>query len=117
MAQSVDAYLRALPQDRRAALNHIRALCLEELTGFTEAMKHGMPCYLRQGTAEVAFASQKRYISIYVMRTDVRVLHAERLTGQDMGKSCLRYHRPDQIHFDLVQSMLRATAASTGPVC
>jgi hypothetical protein len=65
----------------------------------------------------VAFASQKQYISIYLMRTDVRDAHADRLVGHDMGKSCLRLRRPDRLDADLVRSMLRATAAARGPVC
>lgn len=113
----VDGYLAEVSADRREALTRLRELCRAELPGFTEKMSYGMPAYEREDVGAVAFASQKQYISFYVLRTDVRTAFAERLAGYDMGKSCLRFRRPDQIDFDLVRDLLRATAAGPGPVC
>jgi uncharacterized protein YdhG (YjbR/CyaY superfamily) len=92
-------------------------MCREELIGFAEELWYGMPCYIRDGVAEAGFASQKHYVSVYVLRTDVVTAHADALAGQDVGKGCLRYRKPEAIDFDLVRSLLAATAASTGPVC
>jgi uncharacterized protein YdhG (YjbR/CyaY superfamily) len=116
-ARDVDHYLAGLPETRQAALIRLRTMCREELTGFAEELQYGMPCYVRAGVVEAGFASQKRYISIYILRTDVVKGHAEALAGQDTGKGCLRYRNPQSIDFDLVRSLLAATAASTGPVC
>jgi uncharacterized protein YdhG (YjbR/CyaY superfamily) len=80
-------------------------------------MTYGMPTYSRDGTAEVAWASQKQYISLYVMRTDVLNAHREHLPGLNIGKGCIRYRRPAAVDLTVVQSMLTATAASRGPVC
>ncbi|MET8825324.1 DUF1801 domain-containing protein [Streptomyces sp. NPDC004610] len=119
-AETVDAYLDGLDEardDRRAALTRLRALCRAELTGFREVMAYGMPAYERDGVAEIAFAAQRQYLSLYLMRPDVRDAFAERLAGQDMGKGCLRFRRPERIDYDLVRDLLRATAAAPGPVC
>ncbi|MER7767045.1 DUF1801 domain-containing protein [Kitasatospora sp. NPDC096140] len=116
-AKDVDGYLAEVPDDRRDALAELRQLCRQELKGFTELMAYGMPAYERDGVAEIAFASQKQYISFYLMRSDVREAFAERLAGQDMGKGCLRFRRPQAIDFGLVQDLLRATAARPGTVC
>ncbi|KQY38433.1 MULTISPECIES: iron chaperone [Nocardia] len=114
-AADVATYLAELPQDRREALTRLRDLCLQELPGFTEVMSYGMPAYERDGTGEVAFASQKQYISVYVLRSDVRAAFADRLAGRDMGKGCLRFRKePD---YTLVRDLLRATASSEGAVC
>ncbi|NEC50014.1 DUF1801 domain-containing protein [Actinospica acidiphila] len=115
-APHVDAYLAEVPDDRRVVLTRLRELCRAELEGFTEVMAHGMPTYQRDGVAEIAFASQKQYLSFYLLRGDVRDAFAERLAGQDMGKSCLRFRRPDSVDLDLVRDLLRATAAASGPV-
>ncbi|QOV40764.1 hypothetical protein IM697_21645 [Streptomyces ferrugineus] len=40
------------------------------------------------------------------MRGDVRDEFEERLAGQDMGKGCLRFRRPENIDFDLVRDLL-----------
>jgi hypothetical protein len=51
------------------------------------------------------------------MRTDVLDAHRDRLAGLSVGKSCVRYRDPDELDWDVVASMLDATAASHGPVC
>ena len=116
-AENVDDYLAEAPTERRDALLALRRACAQELEGFSESMQHGMPAYSRHGIVEVSFASQKNYISFYVLRTDVFDAHRPKLGGLSLGKGCIRYTRTDQIDFDLVQSMLVATVASTGPVC
>jgi uncharacterized protein YdhG (YjbR/CyaY superfamily) len=116
-AGSIDEYLAEVAEERREALRRLRELCREQLDGFTEEMAYGMPAYGRDGTPEVAFASQKQYISVYVMRTDVRAAFEERLAGHDMGKGCLRFKKPEQIDFDLVRDLLKATAAAPGKIC
>ncbi|GAB2646996.1 DUF1801 domain-containing protein [Prescottella soli] len=116
-ANDVDDYLAEVPDERRAALAELRHLCVQELTGFTEVMAYGMPTYERDGVAEIAFASQKQYISFYLMRSDVREAFTEQLAGHNMGKGCLRFRRPQAIDFGLLRDLLRATAARPGTVC
>lgn len=113
-AVDVDAYLAEIPDDRRQVLAAIRELCLQELTGFTETMSFGMPSYERDGVAEVAWAGQKQYLSLYILRSDVVAMHRNRLG--DVGKSCIRYRKPEHVDLDVVRSMLAATAAARGPV-
>lgn len=116
-ASDVDGYLAGVPAERRDALDRLRQVCRAELTGFDEVMAYGMPAYERDGAAEIAFASQKQYISFYLMRTDVRDAFEERLAGQDMGKGCLRFRKPESIDFDLVRDLLKATADGPGKIC
>lgn len=116
-AEDVDGYLAEVPEERRAALTRLRELCRAELPGFAEVMAYGMPVYERDGVGEIAFASQKQYISFYLLRGDVREAFAEQLVGQDMGKGCLRFRKPEKIDFVLLRDLLRATAAGPGQVC
>ncbi len=78
-ATDVDAYLAEVSDDRKVLLTRLRELCRAELTGFTEVMAYRMPAYERDGVAEIAFASQKQYISFCLMRGDVQDAFAERL--------------------------------------
>lgn len=116
-AADVGTYIAEAPEERREALTRIRTLCLQELTGFEEVMAYGMPGYRRGGVIEIAFASQKRHLSFYLLRTDVREAFAERLAGEDMGKGCLRFTRAAAVDFDLVRDLLRATAERPGQIC
>ncbi|MGW0938743.1 iron chaperone [Streptomyces sp. NPDC002666] len=116
-AEDVDGYLAEVSEERRAALARLRELCRAELPGFAEVMAYGMPVYERDGVGEIAFASQKQYVSFYLMRSDVREAFAEQLAGHDMGKGCLRFRKPEKIDFVLLRELLRATAAGPGQVC
>ena len=116
-ANDIDSYIAQVPEERRAVLTEIRDACRMLLAGFAESMTHGMPTYSRDGIGEIAWASQKRYISLYVMRADVLDAHRARLAGLDVGKGCIRYRSPAAGDFAVVRSMLTAVAATRGPVC
>jgi len=61
-------------------------------------MRYGMPSYLRHDVVEVSFASQKRYISLYILRQAALQANATRLGGLSVGKGCIRFRRPTQIY-------------------
>lgn len=117
-AATVDEYLAEAPEERRPALETLRGLCLDELTGYEEGMRYGMPSYSRDGTTvEVAFASQKNYVSFYVLRESVLKANAHLLDGLSVGKGCIRYKRPEQIDPTVVRALLAGSATDTGPIC
>jgi uncharacterized protein YdhG (YjbR/CyaY superfamily) len=116
-AVSVDAYIEEAPADRQESLRRLRSLCLECLRGFEESMEYGGPSYRRNGVDEVGFASQKHYLSLYILKKDVLDAHRAELAGISMGKGCIRYTKMAKIDFDLVRRMLKETYASDGPIC
>ena len=114
----VDAYIAEAPDRRRPALEKLRAMCVETLDGYEESFDYGMPGYRRVGDEiEVAFASQARYISIYVLRKDVLDQYRAALTTRSVGKGCIRYTNPDKIDYDVLRSILAASAVAAGPIC
>lgn len=81
-AATVKKYLAALPADRRAAIEAVRKVVLENLDdGYEEGMQYGMIGYFvphsvyapgyhcdpRQPVPFAALASQKNYMSLYLM--------------------------------------------------
>jgi uncharacterized protein YdhG (YjbR/CyaY superfamily) len=118
-AKTVMAYLDEVPADRKAALSKLRDLWRSLLKGFEESMRYGGPCYSRNGEVEVGFASQKNFIGLYVLRTDVMNAHRDLLKakGVSLGKGCIRYSKPEKIDLRIVEMMLKATQESTGPIC
>ncbi len=116
-AATVDEFMLEVPEDRREAMERIRALCRKHLVGFEEQMLYGGPCYVRNGVAEVGFMSQKNNVALYILRTDVMNAHRGSFAKSNVGKGCIRYTNPNKIDFDVVASMLDATVKSTGPVC
>jgi len=129
-AATVGDYLDELPGDRRAAVEAVRAVILANLpAGFVESVAHGMIAYAvplstypdtynGEPLMYAALASQKRHMAVYLMgiygSDDLR----ERFIAEyaaagkklDMGKSCVRFARLDDLPLDVVG---RAVAAMT----
>jgi uncharacterized protein YdhG (YjbR/CyaY superfamily) len=115
-AADVAAYLAGVPAERRVALERLRALCVEVLKGHDEGMDYGMPCYRRDGLVRVAFASQKQYISLYVLQGEVVERYRAELGGS-VGKSCIRFKGTAAMDFGLIRRVLKDTAESTAIPC
>ncbi len=116
-AENVAAYMEEIPAERRVALERLRALCLEALEGFEESMAYGMPSYSRDGVPEVAWNSQKQYISLYILRKEVLDSHRDAFPKSNIGKGCIRFRNPATIPFDTVTQLLTDARASEGEIC
>jgi uncharacterized protein YdhG (YjbR/CyaY superfamily) len=112
--EQVDAYLERLEPKRRAALEELRALVANTVPGVVESVQYGMPTYERAGGSGVicGFASQKNYISFYMMDTDLVARHKEGLRGLDCGKSCIRFKGTGDAPIDTLRKMLQEASES-----
>jgi uncharacterized protein YdhG (YjbR/CyaY superfamily) len=118
-AKDVTTYIQEAPAERQETLTRLRDLYRATLTGFEESMVYGGPCYKRNDEVEVGSASQKHFIGLYILRTDVMNAHKHLLKGKGItsGNGAMRYSNPERIDFGVVESMLRGTVKSTGPIC
>jgi len=116
-ATNVGDYLAEVPASRRAALTKLRKLCVNTLTGFVEGIEYGLPCYKKNGAVQVAFASQKNYIALYILKKEVVDAFRAELVGAKIGKGCIRFAKPEQLDFKLVKKLLVAARASKEPAC
>ena len=121
-AKTVEEYLQTLPTDRREAISAVRKVILENLPeGYVEYMNWGMICYAiplsrypktynKQPLGIAALASQKHHMSLYLMtvygdkNTEAWFHERYRASGKklDMGKSCVRFRKLDDLPLDLV---------------
>jgi uncharacterized protein YdhG (YjbR/CyaY superfamily) len=115
-ARDVSSYLEELPEERRPTLTRLRDLCRKCLVGYEEGIAYGMPTYSKDGKPEVSFASQKNYISLYVKPAVVEA-HLDGLAVASVGKSCIRYSKPEKLDFDVIEKLLVATRESTEAAC
>jgi uncharacterized protein YdhG (YjbR/CyaY superfamily) len=116
-AADVDAYLAEVPPERRECTAKLRQLCKKILKGYEESMQYGMPCYRKGDKGSVAFASQKNYIALYILKQSVLDAHRDQLAGLSVGKGCIRYTRPERIDFGVVESLLKGTVKSKDAPC
>lgn len=134
-ATSPEAYLASLPDDRREALATLRQTILDNLPArFAEAMSYGMIGYVVPHEVYPAgyhcdpslplpfasIASQKNYVALYHMGiyADPELLAwfegewaARDLGKLDMGKSCIRFKKPERIPFDLIGELMGRMSA------
>lgn len=121
-AATVARYLAGLPPDRRAALRAVREVVLANLPpGYEEAMNWGMIAYQvplatypdtynGKPLMYAALASQKNHMALYLAGIYVdegarrRFEKAYRSSGKryDVGKSCVRFRKLDDLPLDLV---------------
>lgn len=116
-AADVEAYIEEAPAERREALTRLRQSCVDSLSGYSETMQYGMPCYAKDGKTEVAFASQKNYIALYCLKESIVRDHPELLVGLNHGKGCIRFSSPKKIDFEVVTSLLRLAYESNEQAC
>ena len=123
---SPDEYVAALPEERRDAIAAVRdAINANLQPGFEEAMQYGMvtwivplarypDTYNGQPLAIAALASQKRYMALYLnceyaSPTDFRERWEATGRRLDMGKSCVRFKKLEDVALDVVAETIAAT--------
>jgi len=116
-AKDVTGYLLEAEPERQEYLAKLRELCREVLTGYEEGMDYGMPCYKKDGTTEVGFASQKNYISLYILKVDVVEQNRAALKGLSVGKGCIRYSNPKKMDMEVIRKLLSDTVRSNDIPC
>ena len=127
-AATADAYLAELPDERRAAIGAVRDVILAHLPpGYEETMQYGMIGYVvplerfpdtynGQPLSLAALASQKRHMALYLMGVygegDTWFRARWEATGRelDMGKSCVRFRRLDDVALDVVGAAIARTS-------
>nr|WP_162305381.1 DUF1801 domain-containing protein [Brevibacillus laterosporus] len=103
--ETVDAYIANAPKDRRDDLNKLRTLLVQEAPNAKELVKYKMPYYELNGQL-FAFASQKQYISLYILNTPVLQRNIKLLHSLKVGKGCIRFNSFDQLPITTIKKIL-----------
>ncbi len=133
-ANSPAEYLENLPEDRKEVMSKLREVILTNLPkGFHEEMNYGMIGYVvpksiypagyhcdpKLPLPFLAMASQKNFIAVYHMGiyADQKILdwfvneYPSHVKGKlDMGKSCIRFKKMDQIPYNLIGELCQKIA-------
>jgi len=128
-------YLASLPEDRKEALSELRKAILKNLPkGFEECINYGILGYVvphskypngyhcdpKLPLPFMAIASQKNFVAFYHMGiyadqkllqwfTDEYPKHSK--AKLDMGKSCIRFKKLDQIPYKLIEELVSKISA------
>lgn len=140
-ATTVEAYIAELPEERRATIEAVRKTILDNLDGdYAEEMAYGMigysvphsrypagyHCNPKMPLPFAAIASQKNYVSVYLMGMYVGCIGDQEngdvqwfrdtwaASGKkklDMGKACVRFKNLDDAALDVIGESIRRIPA------
>lgn len=140
-ATTVDDYIASLPDERRPMVEAVRKVILDNLDGgYSESMQYGMigyaiphsvypagyHCNPKQPLPFAGIASQKNYVSVYLMGVYVGCIgddegseaqwfrDAWAASGKkklDMGKACVRFKKLDDVALDVIGESIRRIPA------
>lgn len=129
-AKNPDEYINSLPDDRKVSMEKLREVILKNIPkGFEEGMNYGMMGYYVPHTIYpkgyhckpsdplpfIGFASQKNSINFYHMGIYANkelynwfVAEYPKYSSRklDMGKSCMRFKKFEDIPFDLIGELV-----------
>lgn len=129
-ADGPEDYIKAIPEDRQEAFSKLRKVVLDNLPkGFEECMSYGMigyvvphsiypsgyHCDTKLPLPFMNIASQKNFIGFYHMglyaNKDILDWFVSEYPKHcklklDMGKSCVRFKKVDQIPFNLIAELV-----------
>ncbi len=130
-ATTVNDYLNEIPEDRKVGFNKLRDVILKNIPeGFQECMGYGMMgysvphaiypngyhCDPKMPLPFAGMASQKNFIAFYHMGIYADPELLEWFTSEfpkhskkrlDMGKSCMRFKKPEDIPFELIGELMQ----------
>lgn len=128
LAKTPTEYIASLEEPRKTEIRALHRLIRRAAPSLEPVMLHGMLGYGpfhyryasgREGdTTTLALAAQKRYISLYVTCSDpsgayLAESYRDQLPKADIGKSCIRFKRLDDIDLEVITE-LAARAAEFG---
>lgn len=130
-ALTVEEYLNELPEERRESIIKLRNVIKNNIPeGFEESMQYGMITYVvphsiypngyhcnpKDPLPFAGLASQKNFIAFYHMGiyANPELLHwftsefpKHSKKKLDMGKSCIRFKKPEDIPFELIGELMQ----------
>jgi uncharacterized protein YdhG (YjbR/CyaY superfamily) len=129
--EKIDAYLAALPEERKGVMEKLIAVIKKNLPkGFSLDFNYGMigfcvphsiypkgyHCDSKIALPFVSIASQKNFIALYHMGIYAEPSLLDWFVGEypkhvksklDMGKSCIRFKKIEEIPFDLIGELMK----------
>lgn len=129
-AATPQEYIDSLPEDRKAAIEKLREVISTNLpSGFKECISYGMlgwviphsiyapgyHCDPKLPLPFLSIASQKNFIAVYHMGVYADAALYDWFVGEfpnhskfklDMGKSCIRFKKPEAIPYELIGQLV-----------
>lgn len=104
--KEVEDFLATLSEDRRKALQHLRALTQKTCPEAVESFGYGMPGYKYRGRPLIYFSSFKNHMSIFAMGYEGINRHRAELTDYEIRAGTIHFQADKPLPDKLVKTMI-----------
>ena len=111
--RTIDDYLAALSDDKRAALEKLRKTIRSAAPKAEECISYQLPAF-RQNGMLVAFGATANHCAFYLMSSSTVAAHKDDLEGYDTSRGTLRFQADKPLPAALVRKLVKARVAENG---
>ena len=109
--RTIDEYLAALSEDKRAALEKIRTAIRAAAPKAEECISYRLPAFRLDGRMLVAFGATTNHCAFYPMSSSSVEDHTDELKGYDTSKGTIRFQADKPLPATLVRKLVKARIA------
>jgi len=109
-ARTIDEYLSALSDDKRAALEKLRKTIRAAAPKAEECISYQIPAYRQDGML-VGFGATGNHCAFYLMSSSIVEAHKEELNDYDTSKGTIRFQPDKPLPVGLVRKLVKARIA------
>jgi uncharacterized protein YdhG (YjbR/CyaY superfamily) len=104
--KEVDDFLATLPEERRTALQHLRALTQKACPQAVEGFGYGMPGYKYRGRPLIYFSSFKNHMSVFAVGYEGINRHRAELADYEIRAGAIHFQPDRPLPDKLVKTMI-----------
>ena len=108
--KTIDEYLAALSDDKRAALERLRQTIRAAAPKAEECISYQLPAFRQDGML-VAFGATANHCAFYLMSSSTVEAHTDELKGYDTSKGTIRFQAAKPLPAALVRTLVNARIA------
>ena len=108
---AIDAYLRTVPEDRRQALEDLRAKIRSAVPEAEECISYGLPAFRVHGAIVAGFHATKTGCSYFPFSGSTLATVAAFVRSYDQTKSALHFAADEPLPMTLVRRLIKARMA------
>ncbi len=109
--KDIDAYLAAVSDEQRRALERLRRTIQAAAPGAEEHINYGLPAFRLHGRPLVAFGAAAKHCAFYPLSGTVVGAFKNELKGFDTSKGTIRFQPAQPLPAALVRRLVKARIA------
>jgi uncharacterized protein YdhG (YjbR/CyaY superfamily) len=109
--KTIDEYLAAVSDDKRAALEKLRKTVKGAAPQAEECISYGLAAFRLNGRPLVAFGATANHCAFYPMSASTVEAHQDELKGFDTSKGTIRFPASKPLTATLVRKLVKARIA------